>query len=170
MPKDVEEHIKLMYDLQVLAWQAEITRVSTFLMCKELSNAVYPKSGDPRRVPHPVAPLERAGEQGPLHGAEPVPRELFAYFLDKLKATPDGDGTLLDHSLVLYGSGMSDGNSHNHTDLPIVLAGGASGRLKGGRHIANPKDTPMANLLLSMLDMLDVPTEKFGDSSGRVAL
>ena len=77
---------------------------------------------------------------------------LFTYFLEKLKATPDGDGTLLDHSLVLYGSGMSDGNSHNHTDLPVVLAGGASGRLKGGRHIQNPKDTPMANLLLSMLD------------------
>jgi hypothetical protein len=96
--------------------------------------------------------------------------KLFARFLEKLKATPDGDGTLLDHSMVLYGSGMSDGNSHNHTDLPILLAGGASGKLKGGRHITNPKDTPMANLLLSMLDMLDVPTQAFGDSSGRVAI
>jgi len=95
---------------------------------------------------------------------------LFAYFLNKLKATPDGDGTLLDHSLVLYGSGMSDGNGHNHTDLPIVLAGGASGRLAGGRHIANPTKTPMANLLLSVLNTLEVQSEKFGDSSGRVAL
>ena len=97
--------------------------------------------------------------------------KLFTPFLEKLTTTPDGDGTLLDHSLVLYGSGMSDGNSHNHTDLPVILAGGASGRLKGGRHIQNPKDTPMANLLLSMLDVLQVPTsDHFGDSSGRVAL
>jgi hypothetical protein len=95
---------------------------------------------------------------------------LFTYFLEKLKATPDGDGTLLDHSLVLYGSGLSDGNQHNHTDLPVVLAGGASGRLKGGRHIRTAKDTPMANLLVSMLDVLQVSTDKFGDSSGRVSL
>jgi hypothetical protein len=95
---------------------------------------------------------------------------LFSYFLDKLQSTPDGDGTLLDHSMVLYGSGISDGNQHNHTDLPIILAGGASGKLKGGRHIRNPKKTPLSNLLLSMLDTLDVPTEKFGDSTGRVAI
>ena len=96
--------------------------------------------------------------------------KLFTHFLGKLKATPDGDGTLLDHSLVLYGSGMSDGNSHNHTDLPVLVAGGASGKLKGGRHIQNPKDTPMANLLLSLLETLQVPTDHFGDSSGRVAI
>jgi hypothetical protein len=96
--------------------------------------------------------------------------QMLADFLDKLKATPDGDGTLLDHSLILYGSGLSDGNQHNHTDLPVILAGGASGRLKGGRHIRNAADTPMANLLVSMLDVLQVPTDKFGDSSGRVSL
>jgi hypothetical protein len=95
---------------------------------------------------------------------------LFAYFLDKLKSTPDGDGTLLDHSLVLYGSGMSDGNQHNHTDLPILLAGGASGRLKGGRHLRHPKNTPMANLLVAMLDRLQVTTEKLGDSTGAISL
>jgi hypothetical protein len=95
---------------------------------------------------------------------------LFAYFLEKLRATPDGDGTLLDHSLVLYGSGMSDGNQHNHTDLPIVVAGGASGRLKGGRHLRHPKNTPMANLLVAMLDTLGIPTDKFGDSNGEVSL
>jgi hypothetical protein len=95
---------------------------------------------------------------------------LFAYFLDKLQSTPDGDGTLLDHSMVLYGSGMSDGNQHNHTDLPVILAGGASGRLKGGRHIVTPKNTPMANLLVSMLQAFDVETETFGDSSGKVAI
>ena len=170
VPKDVEEHITLMYDLQALAWQAEITRVSTFLMCKELSGQVYPKSGvrDPFHTLSHHSNVQENKDRFTQLNQYHV--KLFTHFLAKLKATPDGDGTLLDHSLVLYGSGMSDGNSHNHTDLPIVLAGGASGKLKGGRHITNPKDTPMANLLLSMLDMLDVPTQAFGDSSGRVAI
>ena len=137
VPKDVEEHIKLMYDLQVLAWQAEITRVSTFLMSKELSNAVYPKSGI-RDAFHMLS--HHSGVQSNIDRFTVLNRYhygLFAYFLNKLKTTPDGDGTLLDHSLVLYGSGMSDGNGHNHTDLPIVLVGGASNRLAGGRHIVN---------------------------------
>jgi hypothetical protein len=170
VPRDVEEHIKLMYDLQVLAWQAEITRVSTFLMCKELSGSTYPKSGV-RDAFHTLShhsnvkeSIERFAVLNAYHVG------LFAYFLEKLRATPDGDGTLLDHSLVLYGSGMSDGNQHNHTDLPIVLAGGASGRLKGGRHLRHPKNTPMANLLVAMLDTLGIPTDKFGDSNGEVSL
>jgi hypothetical protein len=170
VPRDVEEHIKLMYDLQVLAWQAEITRVSTFLMCKELSGATYPKSGV-RDAFHTLSHhsnvkenIERFAVLNTYHVG------LFAYFLEKLRATPDGDGTLLDHSLVLYGSGMSDGNQHNHTDLPIVLAGGASGRLKGGRHLRHPKNTPMANLLVAVLDTLGIPTDKFGDSNGEVNL
>jgi len=170
VPKDVEEHIKLMYDLQVLAWQAEITRVSTFLMCKELSTATYPKSGV-RDAFHTLSHhsnvrdnIDRFAALNTYHVA------LLAYFLDKLRSTPDGDGTLLDHSMVLYGSGMSDGNQHNHTDLPIILAGGASGRLKGGRHLRNPKNTPMANLLVSMLDTLEVPMDKLGDSTGELSL
>jgi len=170
VPRDVEEHIKLMYDLQVLAWQAEITRVSTFLMCKELSGSTYPKSGV-RDAFHTLSHhsnvkenIERFSVLNTYHVG------LFAYFLEKLRATPDGDGTLLDHSLVLYGSGMSDGNQHNHTDLPVVLAGGASGRLKGGRHLRHPKNTPMANLLVAMLDTLGIPTDKFGDSNGEVNL
>jgi hypothetical protein len=170
VPRDVEEHIKLMYDLQVLAWQAEITRVSTFLMCKELSGATYPKSGV-RDAFHTLSHhsnvkenIERFAVLNTYHVG------LLAYFLEKLRATPDGDGTLLDHSLVLYGSGMSDGNQHNHTDLPIVLAGGASGRLKGGRHLRHPKNTPMANLLVAVLDTLGIPTDKFGDSNGEVNL
>jgi hypothetical protein len=170
VPRDVEEHIKLMYDLQVLAWQAEITRVSTFLMCKELSGATYPKSGI-RDAFHTLShhsnvkeSIERFSVLNTYHVG------LFAYFLEKLRATPDGDGTLLDHSLVLYGSGMSDGNQHNHTDLPIVVAGGASGRMKGGRHLRHPKNTPMANLLVALLDTLGIPTDKFGDSNGEVSL
>jgi hypothetical protein len=170
VPSDIEEHIKLMLDLQVLAWQADITRVSTLLLAKELSGAVYPKSTI-RDAFHTLSHhsniqqnKDRFAVLNTYHVA------LFSYFLDKLQSTPDGDGTLLDHSLLLYGSGMSDGNQHNHTDLPIIVAGGASGRLKGGRHIRNPKKTPMANLLLAMLDKLQVPAETFGDSTGRVEI
>jgi hypothetical protein len=170
VPRDVEEHIKLMYDLQVLAWQAEITRVSTFLMCKELSGATYPKSGV-RDAFHTLSHhsnvkenIERFAVLNTYHVG------LFAYFLDKLRTTADGDGTLLDHSIVLYGSGMSDGNQHNHTDLPVLVAGGASGRLKGGRHLRHPKNTPMANLLVAMLDKLGVTTDKLGDSTGPISL
>jgi hypothetical protein len=170
VPRDVEEHIKLMYDLQVLAWQAEITRISTFLMCKELGTTVYPKSGV-RDAFHTLSHhsnvpdnISRFAILNTYHVA------LFAYFLDKLKSTPDGDGTLLDHSLVMYGSGMSDGNQHNHTDLPVLLAGGASGRLTGGRHLRHPKNTPMANLLVAMLDRLEVSTDKLGDSTGAISL
>jgi hypothetical protein len=170
VPKDIEEHIRLMFDLQVLAWQAEITRVSTLLMAKELSNATYPKSTI-RDAFHTLSHHSNVQENKDRFALlNTYHSGLLAYFLGKLKATPDGDGTLLDHSMVLWGSGLSDGNQHNHTDLPIILAGGASGRLKGGRHITNPKDTAMSNLLLSMLEMLEVPTEHFGDSTGRVAI
>jgi hypothetical protein len=170
VPKDVETHLKLMYDLQVLAWQAEITRVSTFLTCKELSNAVYPKSGV-RDAFHVLSHHSNIQENKDRYAQlNRYHVGLLAYFLDKLKSTPDGDGTLLDHSVVLYGSGMGDGNGHDHTNLPIVVAGGGSGRLSGGQHVALPKDTPMSNLLLSLLDVLQVPADRFGDSTGRVSL
>ena len=170
VPADVEEHIKLMMDLQVLAWQADITRVSTLLMAKELSNAVYPKSGvrDAFHILSHHSNIQQNKDRFAVLNTYHV--GLFAYLLNKLRSTPDGDGTLLDHALVMYGSGMSDGNQHNHTDLPIVLAGGASGRLTGGRHIRNPKNTPMANLLVSILEMFDVEAGKFGDSTGEVAV
>ena len=170
IPPNVEEHIKLMFDLQALAWQAEITRVSTFLLSKELSTAVYPNS-NVRDAFHTLSHhsnIQENKDRFTILNRYHV--SLFAYLLEKLKNTPDGDGTLLEHSMVLYGSGMSDGNQHNHTDLPIVLAGGASGRLKGGRHIRNPKNTAMANLLVSMLHVLEIPADTFGDSTGKVAL
>jgi hypothetical protein len=169
-PADVEEHVKLMMDLQVLAWQADITRVSTLLLAKELSNTVFPKSGirDAFHILSHHSNVQQNKDRFAILNMYHV--ALFAYFLDKLQSTPDGDGTLLDHSMVLYGSGISDGNQHNHTDLPLILAGGASGRLKGGRHIRNPKETPMANLLVAMLDTLNIPAEKFGDSTGRVEI
>ena len=170
VPTDVEEHIKLMYDLQVLAWQADITRVSTFQVAKELSGVVYPKSTI-RDAFHTLSHhsniednIKRFTVLNAYHTM------LFAYFLNKLKSVPDGDGNLLDHSVIVYGSGLSDGNQHNHSDLPLIVAGGASGKLKGGRHITNAKETPMANVLLSVLHLFDVQSEKFGDSTGTVAL
>jgi len=127
IPKDVETHITLMFDLQVLAWQADITRVTTMLMAKELSNAVYPKSGV-RDAFHILSHHSNIREnQDRFAVLNRYHVGLLAYLLNKLKTTPDGDGTLLDHSMVLYGSAMSDGNQHNHGPLPIIVAGGASG-------------------------------------------
>ena len=170
VPRDLEDHIKLMFDLQVLAWQADITRVSTLMLSKELSGTVYAKSGvrDAFHTLSHHSNIQENKERFALLNRYHV--TLLAYFLEKLSKTPDGDGSLLEHSMVLYGSGMSDGNQHNHTDLPVIVAGGASGRLKGGRHIVNPQNTPMSNLLVSMLRTLDVPADKFGDSTGTVEL
>jgi hypothetical protein len=170
VPRDVEAHIKLMLDLQVLAWQADITRVTTLLMAKELSNAVYPKSGvrDAFHILSHHSNLRENMDRFAVLNRYHV--SLFVYLLEKLRSIPDGDGTLLDHSMVLYGSAMSDGNQHNHGPLPVILGGGASGTLKGGRHLRNPKDTTMSNLLLAMLDKLGVPTEKFGDSTGMLQI
>jgi hypothetical protein len=170
IPEDVEEHIKLMYDLIALAWQTEITRVSTFLLAKELSNAVYPKSGirDSFHILSHHSNNENSKARFAVLNRYHV--SLVAYFLEKLATLPDGDGTLLDHSLILYGSGMSDGNSHNHDPLPIVLAGRAGGTLQGNRHIRQMQVTPMSNLLLAILDKLGCPEERFGDSTGRLAI
>jgi len=170
IPKDVEAHIKLMFDLQVLAWQANITRVTTLLMAKELSNAVYAKSGvrDAFHILSHHSNLRENMDRFAVLNRYHV--TLFTYLLEKLQSIPDGDGTLLDHSMVLYGSAMSDGNQHNHGPLPIILAGGASGSLKGGRHLRHAKETTMSNLLLAMLDKLGIPTEKFGDSTGMLQI
>lgn len=170
IPANVEEHILLMYDLQALAWQTEITRVSTFLMANELSNAVYPASGV--RDSFHILSHHSNNEDSKLRFAE-LNRyhvSLLAKFLDKLAATPDGDGSLLDHAMILYGSGMSDGNSHNHDPLPLLLLGGASGALEGNRHLVFPERTPMSNLLLAMLHKLGVAVESFGDSTGALAI
>ena len=147
-PKEVDEHIKLMFDLQVLAWQADITRVTTLLLAKELSNAVYPKSGvkDAFHILSHHSNIRENQDRFAVLNRYHV--GLLAYLLNKLQTTKDGDGTLLDHSLVLYGSAMGDANQHNHYPLPIVLAGGASGKLKGGRHIRNTPETTMSNLLV----------------------
>lgn len=170
VPKDFEEHIKLMFDLWVLAWQADITRITTLLMAKELSNSVYAKSGvrDAFHILSHHSNLKENMDRFAVLNRYHV--STFTYLLQKLKAVQEGDGNLLDHSIILYGSAMSDANQHNHAPLPIILAGAASGRLKGGRHVRNPKDTTMSNLLLAVLDKLGIQKESFGDSTGMMQI
>jgi Protein of unknown function (DUF1552) len=171
IPASFDAHAKLMFDLLTLAWQTDMTRVSTMMLAKEVSNAVYPESGvtDPfhNLSHHSNIPdnIDRLARLNTYHTS------MLAYFLDKLAGTPDGEGSLLDHSLVLYGSGMSNSNQHDHDPLPIILAGGASGRLEGGRHLRSPeKKATLSNLLLAVLDKLDVPQESFGDSTGMMTI
>jgi hypothetical protein len=166
IPDDHQEHSKLMFDLMTLSFQANITRISTFMMAREVSYRTFPMLGISEGF-HPASHhqnnpdrLENLTKINTYHVS------LMAYFLGKLKATPDGDGNLLDHSLILYGSGMSNSNVHNHAPLPVFVAGGAAGRMKGGRHLKYPDGTPMANLLLTILDKAGVPQDRVGDSTG----
>ena len=168
VPAAYADHAKLMLDLQVLALQGDVTRVMTFQLARETSNRTYSEIG----VPDPHHPLTH-------HGNDPdkVARmakinafhvSLFAYYLEKLKTTPEGDGSLLDHGLFVYGSGMGDPNIHDHVNLPILVAGGAAGRVKGGRHIKYAEPTPLANLHLTLLERVGVRMEAFADSNGRI--
>ena len=169
IPDDVEEHIKLMYDLLALAWQADITRIGTFMLAKELSGAVYPKSGI--RDSFHILSHHSNNEDNKARFAvlNRYHASLFAYFLDKLAKLPDGDGTLLDHSLVLYGSGMSDANSHNHDPLPHrCWPDGRAAPLEGNRHIVQQQLTPMSNLLLAMLGKLGCPEDERSATARRV--
>ncbi len=171
IPASFTEHAKLMADLCALAWQAEITRVTTLMIAREISNRVYGESGvnEPfHNLSHHSevqANKDRLATLNAFHTSATL-----GYFLQKLQDTPDGDGSLLDHSLVLYGSGMSNSNQHDHDPLPILVAGGASGRLQGGRHLRAGKDTPLSNLHMALLEKLDVPVTAFGDSTGVVTL
>ena len=168
IPEAFEDHIKLMYDLQVLAYQAEITRISTMMYARDTSGAVYPGSGI-RDGFHTAS--HHSNARARMDTFAQINRyhvQMLGYFLEKLKATPDGDGNLLDHSVVLYGSSMSNGNQHDHDPLPILVAGGASGQMKGDRHLAFPAHTPMSNLMLSVLDKLGVHQDSFGDSTGKL--
>jgi len=169
VPETFDEHIKLQFDLLTLAFQGDMTRVSTLLYARDLTGRSYPESGtdisfhggshhaeDPKRIEE-YATLNRYHVQK------------LAYFLDKLRNTQDGDGTLLDHSLVLYGSNMGNSNQHLHHDVPHILAGKASGQLRGGRHLAFPSRTvPTGNLLVSILDIFGVRQDGLGDSTGRL--
>ncbi len=170
VPDNWEEHVKLMYDLQALAFAADVTRVSAFKLSRDTSNRVFPESGcdTPFHTAshHQAKPslIEDIGKINRYHLG------LLAYFLDKLKNTPDGDGNLLDHSLVLYGSPMGDGNIHGHKRVPMVLLGHASGTLQGNLHLRCPDETPEANILLTTLHKLGMKTETVGDSTGPLAI
>jgi hypothetical protein len=157
-----------MMDLMVIAYQTDLTRVVTFMLAREGSNRSYRELGisdghhdcthhqnDPVKISKTI--------QVNTHHVDQL-----AYLIDRMKNTPDGDGSLLDHSMILYGSSISDGNQHTHTNLPLALIGGGGGKLKGGRHIRYAAETPMTNLLLSMLDKAGVETERLGDSTGKL--
>ncbi len=166
IPDDNQEHTKLMFDLMTIAFQANITRISTFMMKREVSYRTFPMLGISEGF-HPASHHQNNPERlENLTKINTYHVGLVAYFLGKLKATPDGDGNLLDHSLILYGSGMSNSNVHNHAPLPVFVAGGAAGRMRGGRHLKYPEGTPMSNLLLSILDKAGVPEDHVGDSTG----
>jgi hypothetical protein len=170
IPEAFEDHLKLMFDLQVLAYRAEITRVSTLMYARDTSGATYPASGvrDGFHTASHHSNVRANMDKFALINRYHV--QMLAYFLEKLRATPDGDGNLLDHSVVLYGSSMSNGNQHDHDPLPIIVAGGASGQLKGGRHLKFQPHTPMSNLMLALLDKLGVHEARFGDSTAKLEI
>ena len=166
VPESYEAYAKLMFDLQVLAYQTDLTRIQTFMLGRELSARQYPEIGAPD-AHHPTSHhTNDPAKQASYARINAFHTRLFAYYLGKLRATDDGDGTLLDHITLLYGSGMSDGNAHATTDLPLLLVGGGAG--KGGRHLRYPGDTPLPNMHLTVLDKLGVPTDHLGNSTGQL--
>lgn len=168
VPAAYADHARLMFDLQVLALQGDITRVITFQLARETSNRTYPEIG----VSDPHHPLTHHGNDpekvAKVAKINQFHVSLFAEFLEKMAATPEGNGSLLDHSLYLYGSGMGNPNVHDHTNLPILVAGGAAGNMQGGRHVRYDKPTPLANLHLTLLDKVGVHLDSFADSEGTV--
>jgi hypothetical protein len=158
-----------MFDLMTIAFQADITRISTFMMAREVSYRTFPMLGISEAF-HPASHHQNdAGRLAQLTKIQTFHVNLWSYLLEKLRATPDGDGNLLDHSLVLYGGAMSNSNVHNHAPLPIVVAGGAAGQMKGGRHLMYPENTPMANLLMTFLEKAGIPQDSVGDSTGALS-
>jgi len=170
VPRDFEAHAALMFDLQVLAFKTDITRVSSMMLSRENSNTRYPGSG-----------VAEGFHNASHHSNEQKNKDQFAVinryhisvlkgFFDKLAATPDGDGSLLDHALVLYGSSLSGANEHNFDPLPVLLAGGAAGRIEGGRHLSFAPQTPLANLHLALLDTFGIQRDSFGDSTDMLSI
>jgi hypothetical protein len=168
VPFDFEEHVRLMYDLMIVAYQANITRVITFMVSREVSNRTYPQVGvadGHHAISHHQNRAEKMEKNVRI---QTFNIGMFAEFVEKLKSTTDGDGSLLDNTVLLYGSNMSNSNAHDHFPLPNLVLGGASGRMKGGRHLRYPDHTPMTNLLVSMLDKAGVRQDTLGDSTGRL--
>lgn len=169
-PDKFEDHIRLMFDLQVLAFQADITRVSTLMFAGERSGRSYPQVGVPD-AHHSVSHHDNNPEKlAKVARIDAFHVQQFAYFLGKLRDTQDGDGTLLDHSMLLYGAGISNGNVHDHSPLPVLLCGGGAGNLQGGRHIVYKNEPPLSNVLRSMLDKAGLPADRIGESTGLAEL
>ena len=167
IPESFDDHARLLYDLQLLAYQSDITRVSTFMYGREQSPRPYPQIGVPEPH-HPVTHHQNDPEKmAKCAKIQQYHLKLFADYLEKLRNTPDGDGSLLDHVMILYGAAISNSDRHTHGPLPTLLVGGGAGTLKGGRHLVYPEHTPLTNLQLTMLNLLGVPTEKLGDSTGQ---
>jgi hypothetical protein len=170
IPAGFEAHGELMFDLLALAYQCDLTRVSTFMMGREVSGRAYPEVGVPDSH-HPVSHHQNRPEMiEKLAKINVFHMQVFAHFLHKLASTPDGDGSLLDHSVILYGAGISDSNTHFHDNLPIAVLGARDAGIKGGRHLRYSQETPVTNLYLTLLERLGVNAEKLGDSTGRLAL
>ena len=168
IPSTFGEHSRLMFDLLAIAYETDLTRVATFMMGREITGRTYAEIGVPD-AHHPISHHQRDPVKlEKLRKINQFHVEMFAEFIARLSSTPDGDGTLLDHSMIIYGSGMADSNAHASVDLPILLAGGAAGT--GGRHVQYADDTPLANLHLSLLDKMGVPIESLGDATGRLPL
>jgi hypothetical protein len=160
------EHVELMFDLQALAFRADVTRVATMMFSRDLSAMVYPYSGVPdayHALSHHQDDPTRMARYAKINAYHV---QVVTYLLEKLRSTQDGDGTLLDHSVVLFGSPMGDSNLHDHIDLPVFLAGGGAGKYAGNRHVTNPKGTPIANLFLTMAEKEGIHLDSFGDSTG----
>ena len=167
IPESFDDHAHLLYDLQLLAYQSDITRVSTFMYGREQSPRPYPQIGVPEPH-HPVTHHQNDPEKmAKCVKIQQYHLKLFADYLEKLRNTPDGDGSLLDHVMILYGAAISNSDRHTHGPLPTLLVGGGAGALKGGRHLVYPEHTPLTNLQLTMLNLLGVPTERLGDSTGQ---
>jgi hypothetical protein len=170
VPAVFEAHLALMLDLQLLAYQSDLTRVISFMIGKEQSARPYPQIGVPE-AHHPLSHHSNVPEIiAHMSKINRYHMELFAGYLAKLRATPDGDGSLLDHLTILYGSGISNSNAHSGDNLPLLVVGGGAGRLEGGRHVSYADKPPMANLLVTLMDKLDVPVDKIGGSTGRLPL
>src|SRR3982751_4567463 len=167
IPSNWEDHLNLMFDLQVLAFQCDLTRVITLMVGHEHSGMTYPQIGVPD-AHHPISHHQQEPEKvAKVAKINAYHMQMFAKYLEKLQAAPDGDGTLLDHMTLMYGAGMADSNSHSPIDIPLILAGGGAGNLKGGRHIRF-KNTPLANLHLTLLDQFGVHRDHIGDSTGQI--
>jgi hypothetical protein len=170
IPATFEDYATLMFDLMALAYQTDLTRVATFVIGREKSTRTYPEIG----VPEPHHPISHHQNRPDILDKQAKINtyhvKMFAHLLERLQSMPDGDGSLLDHVMIVYGAGMSNSDIHFHHDLPVLLVGGGAGQIKGGQHLRLPRETPMANLHLTIIDKMGIPVERFGDSQGEIDL